>query len=91
MYFLNKYIWHLQRKINVIMKKVFMLLGVAAIIFGMSSCKKACDCTVSYTAGGYTTSRIVDWGEQSASNCEAFQTAYKAQADNDYIIKCSED
>lgn len=27
------------------MKKLFLLLGLAAITFGMTSCRKVCDCT----------------------------------------------
>ena len=32
------------------MKKLFILIGLAAVTFGMTSCRKVCDCTT-YQSG----------------------------------------
>lgn len=69
------------------MKKFLILLGVTAVVFGMSSCKKECNCTTTY--GG--TSVTQDWGEQKASDCDDLTSVYKANLGSAYTVKCSND
>jgi len=61
------------------MKKLFVVLCVAAIGFAFTSCKKECVCTGTQTLLGEETNVEVKVGEMSKKDCEAYKYEVKTE------------
>lgn len=68
------------------MKKLFVLIGLAAITFGMSSCRKVCDCTT-YQSGKSINNYLREKDSRDQS-CKDLEDVYSTDSAKTIYMRC---